>query len=354
MLFRTIGAKREVTVMLSRFPCVLASSFAAIVLTACAANTQGSREGGASARSVCTKAQFPVHASDTAPTMYNIAGELCGKGRGAKTVLITSHGATYNHLYWNWGVTPDTYSFVQNMKANVDVLNIDRLGVGASDHPASAIVGNGTHASVLHQLVQAMRSRGYKRVILVGHSSGAGHVVWEASKYHDVDGIIVTGFLHGFADATIVASVFYPAASDPMFASLNLDAGYLTSIPGKKANSGFYNLAVVDASVLAFDEANKDVVSVPDIQDFLEVVSNPAISQAINVPVLSLQAQYDAGFCSLPDCPQAALEPPAWSAAARLELHVIPVAGHDIHLHPSGAVAEYAYVRAWLATYFPD
>lgn len=340
--------------MPSRIPCTLAFSLAAIVLGGCAGSTRIPRQGSDTASSVCTKTRFSVHASDTEPTMYNIAGELCGKGRGAKILLITSHGAIYNHLYWNWGVTPDTYSFVQNMKANVDVLNIDRLGVGASDRPPSAVTGRGAHAHVLHQIVQAMRSRGYKKVILVGHSSGAGHVVREASTYHDVDGIIVTGFLHGFADATIVASVFYPAASDPMFTSLNLDAGYLTSLPGKKAHTGFYNLAVVDEAVLAFDEAHKDVVTVSDIQDFLEVVSNPAISQAINVPVLSLQAQYDAGFCSLPDCPQAALEPPAWSAAARLELHVIPVAGHDIHLHTSGAVAEYEYIRVWLAAHFPD
>jgi pimeloyl-ACP methyl ester carboxylesterase len=139
-----------------------------------------------------------------------------------------------------------------------------------------------------------------------------------------------------------------------MFTSLNLDPGYLTSRTGMKANPGFYNLAAVDAAVLAFDEAHKDVVSVPDIQDFLEVVSDPSISQAINVPVLSIQAQYDAGFCSLPDCPQAALEPPAWSAAARLELHVIPLAGHDIHLHQAGANPEYEYVRQWLAANFPD
>jgi pimeloyl-ACP methyl ester carboxylesterase len=323
-------------------------------LAACAGNATNTSERGEQAKSVCRPAQFSVRANDTEPTTYNIAGELCGKGRGAKTLLITSHGATYNRLYWNWGVSPDTYSFVQNMKANVDVLNVDLLGVGKSDHPASAVTGSGAQAHVLHQLVQTMRGRGYTRVILVGHSSGAGHVVREASKYHDVDGIIVTGFLHGFADGSIVVSILYPASSDPSFASLKLDPGYVTSKAGKKANPAFYNLDVVDPAVLAFDEANKDVVTFPAIQDFLEVVSTPAISQAINVPVLSLQAQYDAGFCSLPDCPQAALEASAWGAAATLELHVIPVAGHDIHLHQAGAKAEYEYVRSWLAANFPD
>jgi pimeloyl-ACP methyl ester carboxylesterase len=340
--------------MSSRIHCALAATVCALVLAACAVSTTNTREQSENTRSVCTRTQFSVHASDAEPTIYKIAGELCKKGRGAKTILVTSHGATYNHLYWNWGVSPDTYSFVQNMPAKVDILNVDLLGVGESDHPPSAVTGSGAEAHVLHQLVQTMRSRGYTRVILVGHSSGAGQVVREASKYHDVDGIIVTGFLHGFADGSIVVAVLYPASSDPMFASLKLDPGYVTSKPGKKANTGFYNLAVVDPAVLAFDEAHKDVVSFPAIQDFLEVISTPAISQAINVPVLSLQAQYDAGFCTLPDCPQAALEASAWSAAAKLELHVIPVAGHDIHLHQAGASAEYEYIRTWLAANFPE
>ena len=253
--------------MTSQIHIALSSLPAALVLAGCVGSATNSREqgGNASVETVCTPAQFSVRASDAEPTSYTIAGELCAKGHGAKTLLVTSHGATYNHLYWNWGVSPETYSFVQNMKANVGVLNIDRLGTGKSDHPPSAVTGGGAQAYVLHQIVQAMRSRGYKRVILVGHSSGAGHVVREASKYHDVDGIIVTGFLHGFADGSIVRSILYPASSDPMFTSLNLDPGYLTSRTGMKANPGFYNLAAVDAAVLAFDEAHKDVVSVPDI-----------------------------------------------------------------------------------------
>jgi len=340
--------------MPSRIPCALACACVAIVLAACSGSTPTTRDRDEHTGSVCMKERFPVHANDTDPKTYVIAGELCSKRRGAKILLITSHGATYNHLYWNWGMSPETYSFVQNMRANVDVLNIDRLGVGESDHPPSTVTGSGTQANVIHQLVQAMRGRGYQKIILVGHSSGSGHVVREASKYHDVDGVIVTGFLHNLADGSIVPSVIYPAASDTMFTSLNLDPGYLTSKPGKKSNPAFYNLAVVDAAVLEFDEAHKDVVTGQDIQDFIEVISTPAISQAINVPVLSLQAQYDAGFCSLPDCPQAALEPSAWSAAARLELHVIPVAGHDIHLHQAGANVEYEYIRAWLAANFPE
>lgn len=333
--------------------CALTSASIAIVIAACAGSTASTRQRGENARSVCAATQFQVRANDTEPTRYTIAGELCRKSQGAKAILITSHGATYNHWYWDWGVTPDTYSFVQNMPANMDVLNIDLLGAGKSDHPPSAITGSGAQPHVLHQIVQTMRSRGYKQVILIGHSMGSGHVVREASKYRDVDGIIVTGFLHGFADPTIVAAILYPASSDPEFAGLNLDPGYLTSKPARKANPGFYNLAAADAAVLAFDETHKDVVTLPEIQEFIEVVRDPSISRAVSVPVLSLQAQYDAGFCSLPDCPQAALEPAAWGPAARLELHVIPVAGHDIHLHQAGASVEYEFVRKWLVANFP-
>ena len=86
--------------MSSRIHCALAATVCAIVLAACAVSTTSTREQSENARSVCTKTQFPVHASDAQLTIYKIAGELCKRGRGAKTVLVTSHGASYNHLYF--------------------------------------------------------------------------------------------------------------------------------------------------------------------------------------------------------------------------------------------------------------
>ncbi len=68
--------------------------------------------------------------------------------------------------------------------------------------------------------------------------------------------------------------------------------------------------------------------------------------------MLSLVGAFDI-FCGTPGCPDATREPAAWGRAAQLELHVIPNAGHDIHLHGNPyAEQEFGYVREWLERRF--
>lgn len=305
----------------------------------------------------CRDTTFTVE-TGVIPQTYTVAGSLCRK-RGSdadRILLITVHGATYNRLYWDWPQDPETYSFVRNLADDASVLNIDLLGSGRSSRPPSVNLTQEAQAFMLHQLVQQMRARGFRTVILVGHSSGSGTATLEAATYHDVDGLIVTGFLHRFAPPPRGASVplsLYPAALDPAFASLGLDPGYQTTRPGTRDNPGFYNVAVADPRVIAYDDAHKDVVTAPHVAGFAAIVNDPSISKAVNVPVLSIVGNYDGGFCDSPECPQASEEAAAWSPAAQLELHVIANAGHDIHLHGDPyAQAEYAYVRSWLRRHF--
>jgi pimeloyl-ACP methyl ester carboxylesterase len=205
---------------------------------------------------------------------------------------------------------------------------------------------------MLHQLVGTMRGRGFKKIVLVGHSSGSGMITLEASTYHDVDGLILTGFLHRFAPpprGQAVPLSMYPAALDPAFANRNFDPGYVTTRPGTRSNNDmFYDVSAADPKVIAYDDAHKDVVTVAHAAGFGEIVNDPSISRAVNVPVLSLQGDHDGSFCDSAACPQAADEPRAWSPRAELELHVIANAGHDIHLHRAAAPIEFTYVREWL------
>lgn len=300
----------------------------------------------------CTAERFEVKLAENDPTTQTIAGSLCTKPAN-RTLLITLHGATYNRMYWDWPQDPSTYSFVQNQSHRVSVLNLDRLGAGESDHPTSALVTGTTQAYAVHQIVQTMRTRGFENVILVGHSLGCGIAVLEAATYHDVDGLILTGFMHSLAEGgRQVPMSLYPATLDPQFADLLLDPGYLTTRPGERSMSAFYNTAIADPAVIAYDEAHKDVVTATDTAQFVSVINNRSYAREVHVPVLSLQGQYDAGFCDLPDCPQAKREPDAWSPAAQLELHVIPDAGHNIHLHAAIAHIEFDYISEWLRRRF--
>ena len=307
---------------------------------------------------VCTRADFSVKENSLLPDTYTVAGTLCREHRGNERVLlITAHGATYNRLYWDWPQNPSIYSFRKNVVTRrVSVLNLDLLGSGGSSQPLSLYLTHEAQASMLHQLVQTMRTRGFKKIILVGHSSGSGTITREAATYRDVDGLIVTGFLHpepsSISRLLEVPGAMYPASLDPAFADLNLDPAYFTTQPGARGNPGFYNTRVADPKVIAYDDAHKDVVALPQLLGFPATFTDTSISRAVSAPVLSLVGAYD-GFCGTPACPEAADEATAWSPAADLELHVIPEAGHDIHLHGRPyAEMEFAYVRRWLDRHF--
>jgi pimeloyl-ACP methyl ester carboxylesterase len=299
---------------------------------------------------ICASKSFRLADGDT------VAGSLCAKDPHSRRVLlITSHGATYNRMYWDWKQNSNVYSFVRNMDAATSILNLDLLGSGESSHPLSLGLTMQAEASMLHEIVGAMRHRGYKKIILVGHSSGSGLITLEASMYHDVDGLIVTGFFHRLAPPPrgfAVPLALWPAAADPAFAGKQLDPGYMTTQPGARGNEGFYNTATADPRVIAYDDAHKDVASSPYLFGFILIINDKSISRAVDVPVLSLVGNYDT-FCDSPGCPQATEEPDAWSPAARLEIHLIRNAGHDIHLHGFPyAQAEYSYVREWLERRF--
>jgi pimeloyl-ACP methyl ester carboxylesterase len=303
----------------------------------------------------CASERLPVTIETMPGKTLTVAGTLCGTdAKSKRIVLITSHGATYNHLYWDWPQKPDVYSLVTHLPASVSVLNIDLLGSGDSSHPPSTSLTLAAQASAMHQLVRHMRARGFEKVVLLGHSSGSGVITQEASTYHDVDGLIVTGFLHRFAPRALAVPLsLYPAVLDPAFAGKGLDAGYLTTRPGTRSNPGFYDTRVADPRVIAYDDAHKDTVAAAHAAGFGIVVNDKRVSRAVTAPVLSLVGNTDGGFCDSPACPQAAMEPAAWSPAAQLELHVIPNAGHDIHLHGrSAATAEYDYINEWLSRRF--
>ncbi|HZO75444.1 MAG TPA: hypothetical protein VFB60_24790 [Ktedonobacteraceae bacterium] len=131
-------------------------------------------------------------------------------------------------------------------------------------------VAMSTNAYVVHEVVQALRcgsigTQPFTQVLLVGHSLGSAISWIEASTYHDVNGVIISGLLH-LVNATNVASVvttLYAATLDPRFAAdaFNLNyAGYLTTKPRTRGQS-FYYLPNADPQVIATDEATKETVT---------------------------------------------------------------------------------------------
>jgi pimeloyl-ACP methyl ester carboxylesterase len=288
-------------------------------------------------------------------------------GGPARTVHLAIPGGTYSHLYHTWPYEPDTYSYAQALvKAGYAVFTFDRIGTGQSSHPAGSAVTIGAGAYVVHQLVQGLRDgtigrvaggMPFQGVVLIGHSLGSIIALEEASTYWDVDGVVLTGFSHALADVDFASQVFpslMPANQDPRFAGRTLDADHLTTAPGTRG-ALFYYLPRTDSNVVALDEQTKETVTIGEITSILAVLT-PAVSQAVHVPLLLLNGQYDQWMCGvgLSDCASgdllAAAEAPFWSPQVCLQTAVIPGAGHDLNLEPS-APRTYAIIGAWSDTF---
>src|SRR6185369_11332382 len=107
----------------------------------------------------CQEVTFAVNLSPSDATVYNVFGELCSRGSiHHKTIQVALHGATYSHLYWDFPFQPETYSYVRRATAaGYAVLDIDRIGIGQSDHPPADAVTIEANGYVVHQIVQALR-----------------------------------------------------------------------------------------------------------------------------------------------------------------------------------------------------
>jgi len=291
----------------------------------------------------CEEVSFPVTLSPDDATVYNVFGELCSRGGVKnKTVQITLHGATYSHLYWDFPLQPETYSYVRRATAaGYAVLNLDRIGSGQSDRPAAEAVTIESNAYVIHQIVQSLR--GGKRVIpsfgriraervtLVAHSLGSVIAIQEAATYGDVDGLALTGVSHEIQPALgDTLATLYPASLDPLFAGQSIPDGYLTSQPGQR--DIFYHPGAFDPLVLMLDELTKQTVTTAELDTAVPAL---ALSTGVHVPVLVVTGDFDAAFCAAPSCSESgslAAEPGFYPADACAEAVAIPGVGHDLNL----------------------
>lgn len=306
----------------------------------------------------CEEVSFPVTLAPGDADVYNVFGVLCSRGSiEHKTVQITLHGATYSHLYWDFPFQPETYSYMRRATAaGYAVLNIDRIGIGQSDHPPAQEVTIAANAHVVHQLVQALRGGDLivpsfgriqaERVTLVGHSLGSVISIQEAATYGDVDGVVLTGVSHNVTPVLgeILGSL-YPANLDPRFAGLGLPDGYLTSLPG--ARTVFYHAPSFDPLVVAIDDQTKETVTTSELDTAFPAL---ALSGGIHVPVLVVVGDFDLAFCGAPSCSESgslATEPGFYPPDACAEAVAIPGAGHDLNLHFQAQLA-YDVVLEWM------
>jgi pimeloyl-ACP methyl ester carboxylesterase len=305
-----------------------------------------------------TQYSIPVTLSVDDPTVYHIVGWLYSQGPAeGKTIQVLIHGATYDHNYFNFPYQPGNYSYVDYLTgAGYAVLDIDRIGIGLSDHPANPEeVTLTSGAFTIHQIVQGLRggtiaSVQFRKVMLVGHSLGSVISMIEAAAYNDVDGLILSGFANAITQAgenALVADL-EEANLDPSFA--NLPNGYYTTEPGTRA-ALFYNTQDADSNVISLDEILKQTLTDGE-EDFSIQTSNTYSSQ-VKVPVLIANGSDDLFFsgAGLPfngSDPNSikTFEATLFTAVPSLSVFVLNNSGHCINLHLN-APDWFAAAKAW-------
>ncbi|WP_439386308.1 alpha/beta hydrolase [Amycolatopsis lexingtonensis] len=298
------------------------------------------------ATATCEDLNVPVTLSLLPETMH---GRLCAPP-GARTVVVLIPGGTYNASYWDIGYTPQTRSFRLAMNdAGIATLALDRLGTGASSKPLSTLLSASTQATAAHQVIQSIRSR-FPEVIVGGHSIGAAMAMIEAGRYHDVDGVLVTGMTHRMNLITVIPVLanMIPAPLDP--AVPGRDAGYLTTSPGTRYTA-FHTPGPLDEAAIAYDESTKDVFATTEAVDSLTLttVVTPA-SRQITVPVLLVLGN-DPHFCGTlgSDCssPEALRASEASFFGGPLQTYILDGYGHAIN-YALNAPTYFSVVTGWL------
>ncbi|MCP3805330.1 alpha/beta hydrolase [Allokutzneria sp. A3M-2-11 16] len=247
-------------------------------------------------------------------------------------VQLLVHGATYDHHYW------DAYSR-EAVRRGYATLAVDRLGFGRSDHPDPTELTLAAQGRVLHELAMGLRRKGFRTIVLNGHSLGA-LASRHAAVHGGIDALILSGVAKpGVAKPTARTArdfPFWPAEQDPKFANRSWPPGYMTTKPGARAGL-FLHEGDYDPAVAAADEANKDTVPSAELAEADGSTTPPPPP---GMPVLTVLGRFDALYCpTTGDC----RTDPAGTGA-----HIVERSGHCINLG-HGAPDFYRLTFSWLS-----
>lgn len=203
---------------------------------------------------------------------------------GATTVQVLIHGWASNRKYFDPPAQSHAPSYVRAANhAGYATLAIDRVGSGCSHHPASLVNTFDNQVRAVAKCVDALRSgmlgAMFDKVIAVGDCVGGIIATQLALRYSTVNAVVTTGQVHTDDYAECVSSIpnGRVASIDKSFASIQLDALYMTSIPENETD---------DKSAL------RDTDSIITLATMLSDRSHIGVDD-IDVPVLSITNQND-------------------------------------------------------------
>ncbi|WP_181193174.1 alpha/beta hydrolase [Prauserella shujinwangii] len=277
-------------------------------------------------------------------------------------VLVLVHGLSYGTWYWDFPYQPERYSTVNYLNQHgYATLNIDRIGIGRSGHPLSALATVPAQAAVVHQLIQKLKDGTiagirFPHTGLVGHSLGSIITYTETALYNDTEVNIGTGYSTrlNLLTAGSFAALATPAALSPVTSMQPwaIDPGYLQALPAGREVPQLYYQPNTDPGVVQKDKELANGASVGEWLTFFEGAYDGTYKH-IKVPTFVINGEFDTLACGdnaiycatdatsdagpadleLSGQRFAAWEAPALNPGACLRAAVVPDAAHDVALH---------------------
>lgn len=286
--------------------------------------------------------------SDKKP--YTISGDLVGPARllestdPTQLVTLYLHEFSFGRFFWEFGAVPG-WDFVGGLaEAGHVSLVVDRLGYDASGHPPGGDTCLGAQADVVAQLVQKLRSGSYARadgrqppafarVVLAGHSVGAGVAELAAHSFPDLElaGLIVFGWADSdYSARSIEQSMKQGADCIPGGEPAETDGpsgyAYFGATEADFRQNVFHS-APPEVVAAATAMRNRDPCGDNATLARIAVVNSLNLGK-ISVPVLLVFGQNDAIFQS----GAAENQAERFSGSAQVKLVTIPNAGHALTL----------------------
>jgi pimeloyl-ACP methyl ester carboxylesterase len=157
---------------------------------------------------------FTVHVPGNA-TAQTVRGDLYHSRRGpiSEIAVLLQHGAVSDKTIWDPHPSLGLPSTARRLaRAGYAAIAIDRLGYHTSPYSGSGFdLTAEAYVSMTNEMVQQMRNGtflvtsgscasgvpagvGVDKVVLAGHSAGAGETMAYATRFHDIDGIMALDF----------------------------------------------------------------------------------------------------------------------------------------------------------------
>jgi pimeloyl-ACP methyl ester carboxylesterase len=300
---------------------------------------------------IATKA--PATAS--APTWYVAAWISVPEGPCRPELLVLVHGANTDHRSWDFPIEAESYSFVRwALNHDYATLTIDRVGSGMSSHPPGAENTIDAQADVLHQVVEAVREGTdqlptFSRIVLVGASLGSVVCGVEATRYGDVDAVVLSAYLpvDGGDDLNgeLLVAMFEPAVRRKRELAGLIDDDYL--LPKEDMGAAWlYRQQSADPAIIAAEEAMSGTTTRGEL---VGVADAGSVIRRSALPTLVLVGQFD------PLLFDPSIEEDCHGSTARLseispenfEYRVVPETGHVLNLHRT-AQHSFQEIGDWL------